>query len=222
MHKKHLPNFDTIAFAYDTLVSWVFGSSIKRAQFDTLSWIPEGATVLIIGGGTGWYLKELLVQKKPRKVVYLEASQQMLNLTSKKIKSILPRIPDTIVELRLGAEENIYPGEHFDIIVTHFFLDVFDQVRLKKIVHTLNSVLAWEGLWLIADFRLPEPKAGIDYLWKIMLVKIMLLFFRVVSHITAQKLPEFPELFNKIKMHSVYDNFFYRGLIFSSVYVRKK
>jgi tRNA (cmo5U34)-methyltransferase len=219
-HTSH--NFNSIAPVYDRLAAWVFGQSVKKAQLDTIPWISPGTTVLIMGGGTGWYLKELLAQKKLKKVVYIEASRKMLDLTGKKIAGILPRLTDTVVELRLGTEENIYAGEQFDIVVTHFFLDIFEPVRLKKIMCALNQVLSPQGLWLIADFRLPEQAAGPAYWWKKLLVNAMLLFFRIVSCITARELPGFPEIFAAFNRQAVYEKSFYSKLIVTSVYAGKK
>ena len=218
MLTKSLHNFNFIAPVYDQLASWVFGQSIKQAQLDTLTWIPLNATVLIIGGGTGWYLKALLEQHKVKKVVYIEASEKMLALTRKKIASLLPELTTSEIEFRLGTEDTLYPAEQFDIVVTHFFLDVFEPVQLKKIAYQLKNVLYPSGLWLIADFRLAEQNIGIRYLWKKLLVKSMLLFFRITSRITARQLPDFAALFTAMNMKLVNEHSYYKGLIVSAVY----
>lgn len=222
MSKRALHNFEPVAAVYDNLAAWVFGASIKQAQLHTLLWISTGTTVLIIGGGTGWYLKELLLQKKVKKVVYIEPSQKMLDLTRQKIKDILPQLPDTTVELRLGTEDTILPDERFDVIVTHFFLDIFAPTRLEKISVLLSHALNVQGLWLIADFRLPEKKASIDYWWKKILIHTMLLFFKIISRITARELPDFPALFAAMGMNPVFEHSLYKGLIVSSVYSKGK
>jgi ubiquinone/menaquinone biosynthesis C-methylase UbiE len=218
MLTKSLHSFNFIAPVYDQLAAWVFGQSIKQAQLDTLTWIPLNGSVLVIGGGTGWYLRALLEQHKIKKVVYIEASEKMLALTRKKIASLLPELTDMEIELRLGTEDTLHPTEQFDIVITHFFLDVFEPLQLNKIACQLKDVLRPEGLWLIADFRLPEQKIGIAYWWKKLLVKSMLFFFRVTSRITARQLPEFPELFAAMHMQLVNEHSYYNDLIVSSVY----
>jgi spermidine synthase len=200
----------------------VFGKCIKQAQIDTISYIPHGAAVLIIGGGTGWYLQELLTRKKLQKVVYIEASRKMLNLTHKSIQKILPELSGTTVELRLGTEDKIYPHEHFDVVVTHFFLDMFSQHLLQKISQVLHRSLKQNGLWLIADFRISATETGLHQWWKKELVKSMYLFFRAVCHISAKTLPDFGCLFADLGLQLAYESTFYKGLIFSAVYGNKK
>jgi SAM-dependent methyltransferase len=213
-------NFDNIAFVYDTLASWVFGQSIKQAQINSISFIPDGATVLVIGGGSGWYLREVLIKKKPKRVLYLEASQKMLALTKKTIGSIPPS-NSAVVELCLGTEESLDPGEKFDVVITHFFLDMYAPAPLEKVANKLYHSLNPQGLWLIADFRLLPQQTRWVKLWQRLLVKSMYLFFRRLCKISASSLPDFVRLFTALGMLPVYESSFYKGLIFSAAYARK-
>jgi spermidine synthase len=223
MNTKPVHDFDSIAFLYDTLAALVFGKSIRHAQLATIGYIPDGATVLIMGGGTGWYLKELLAQKKLHKVVYLEASKQMMDLTRKKLAGFLSEpTGSTTLELRLGTEEAIEAGENFDIVITHFFLDIFAPICLQKVMERLNKALKEDGLWLIADFRLVNQQTGIYHWWKKALIKSMYLFFRVVSHISAKDLPQLESSFSCLDMQLITKRSFYAGLIFSAIYKKKK
>jgi ubiquinone/menaquinone biosynthesis C-methylase UbiE len=217
-HSSH--NFDTIAFVYDSLASCIFGESIKQAQIDTIDFIPDHVNILIIGGGTGWYLKELLDRKKPKKLVYIEASQNMIYLTRKIIDGVF-LTDKSIVELRAGTEDTILPDEQFDIIITHFFLDIFAPYRLQRIIGKLNQALSPEGIWLIADFSLPQRETGRYYFWKKILVKSMYMFFRIVCRISAKALPDFNHVFSQLGMIEVYRKNFYYTLIHSCVYSRK-
>lgn len=221
MSKESLHNFDKVASLYDTMASWVFGQSIRQAQLDTISYIPEGASILIMGGGTRWYLKELLIRKKLQQVVYIEASRKMLSLTRQTIADISTD-SFTNVELRLGTEEDILPHEQFTVIVTHFFLDVFALDYLQQVITPLNQALSPTGLWILSDFRLPRQEMGIHYLWKKTIIKCMHIFFRLTCRISARELPDFNALFAQLGMKAVYEKSYYQALIFSSVYVRNK
>jgi ubiquinone/menaquinone biosynthesis C-methylase UbiE len=221
MPKTYSHNFDSVALWYDTLAAWIFGKAIRQAQLETIAWIPDGSAVLIIGGGTGWLLQELLARKKLQKVVYLEASGRMLDLTRKKLKGLSPALTAT-VELRHGTEQRLNPAEPFDVIVTHFFLDIFAPARLQQVTASLKKVLNPHGLWLITDFRLSGTQTGLRYWWKKVLVRSMYLFFRIFCRISGKTLPDFEHVFTELGMQPAHKKYFYRGLIFSAVYTRNR
>src|SRR5205085_10641978 len=47
-------------------------------------------------------------------------------------------------------------ADHYDLIVTHFFLDCFPADRVAKIVSSLSPAATDGAIWLLADFRIPE------------------------------------------------------------------
>jgi ubiquinone/menaquinone biosynthesis C-methylase UbiE len=53
-------NFDFIAPYYDFLSKLIFGKRLRIAQTSLLSKIPRHQRILLVGGGTGWILPELL------------------------------------------------------------------------------------------------------------------------------------------------------------------
>src|SRR5689334_3514018 len=52
-------NYNSVAFFYDSLNRIVFGNSTIRSQVWLLQQIPANASILVIGGGTGWILEKL-------------------------------------------------------------------------------------------------------------------------------------------------------------------
>ena len=80
--------FDLIAPYYDSLARLVFGDSIRHCQLEYLDKIPPGAQVLILGGGTGWLLGELMKINPSCRVWYLESSIKMLEMTKGKVRCI--------------------------------------------------------------------------------------------------------------------------------------
>ena len=59
-----LPNFDRIAFAYDALKYLVFGGSLHQAQTFLVPFIPTCSDILIIGGGTGQIILDIVETKE--------------------------------------------------------------------------------------------------------------------------------------------------------------
>ena len=72
-------SFDRIAPIYDKLSYLIFWGNIQRAQRFFLTSIPPQAPVLVIGGGSGDILIELLNYSTLRHITYVEASTAMLN-----------------------------------------------------------------------------------------------------------------------------------------------
>ena len=129
-------DFNFVASFYDQLARVIFGKAIQESQTWLLPFIPERATVLIIGGGTGWLLTEMLQHAKPASIVYLEASGKMLERSQKRYASG-HKNPNTVVELRLGTEADLKPEETFNVIFTPFLLDLFLVEKNAEKTHRL-------------------------------------------------------------------------------------
>ena len=84
MNSTGFNGFDRLAPIYDPLARMIYGKSIVQAQTSFLSIIPPFSKVLILGGGTGWLLTELLRGHPTCEVWYIESSANMLSMTIKK------------------------------------------------------------------------------------------------------------------------------------------
>lgn len=209
-------NFNFVAPFYDPLARLIFGSSIKNAQTWLLNFVPENARVLIIGGGTGWILEEMLQQKKASQILYLEASDKML-LQSRKRYANCPQKSATAVEFRLGTEQDLKPDETFDVVFTGFLLDLFLPENLQKLMQKLYAHLNPNGLWLVADFA-PQNATKI---WQKSLLKTMVLFFKLTASLQANQLPEIDKAFENFPLQQQQKKLFYHKLIFGAVYVKQ-
>jgi ubiquinone/menaquinone biosynthesis C-methylase UbiE len=169
--------FDAIASWYDALARCVFGSCIARSQTIFLERILPGSNVLVLGGGTGWWMKEFLNRCTDCKIVYIEASGKMLELARQSFEN------DKRIEFISGTEESIPRDTAFDVVITFFFLDVFSTEKLPAVVRRLRTALKPYGLWLVADFR------NSTY-WHEILLFIMYCFFRIVCKLDNQRLPD--------------------------------
>ncbi|GAB3497243.1 hypothetical protein GCM10027341_17320 [Spirosoma knui] len=173
-------NFDWIAPVYDALAFVVFGRRLQRAQTVYLNDIPSGLSVLIVGGGSGWLLEQLLVRCKPERVVYLELSGQMVARASRRM--LRKALPGT-VDFRVGDETALRPDERFDLILTPFLLDLFEESTLQtQLIPRLQESLAPSGRWVVTDFV--QPPAW----WQKVLLWSMIRFFRLTAGIETRKL----------------------------------
>lgn len=180
------PTFDRIAPVYDSLVFLVFGRRLQRAQVVFLNQIPADAQILIVGGGTGWLLQQVLTHCQPNRVVYLEASARMLARAS--IRVINHNVAGSVT-YRVGDETCLKPGESFDVILTPFVLDLFTENHLQSVlIPALSSRLEPGGIWMATDF-VPGVTG-----WRSMLLWAMIRFFRLTTGIGISQLANWQEL----------------------------
>lgn len=196
-------NFNRVAFVYDALVKLVFGNSMVRAQTFLLNKIKDDATVLIIGGGTGWILKAL---KAGCEVWYIDASSKMIEKARK--QDVLCK-----VHFITGTESDI-PHRTFDVIITNFYFDLFTTPKADAVIKKIKIVMKPDANWIVTDF--------IDEAWwqRIML-NVMYFFFRVTCNIESKKLPGWIESFDQNGFNMIESKTFYAGFIKTVLWKRK-
>ncbi|MCB2408299.1 class I SAM-dependent methyltransferase [Hymenobacter lucidus] len=204
--------FDRVAAFYDPLARLVFGNALRQAQQAALAGLPAGqGRVLIIGGGTGWVLGEVLARRPDARVLYLEASAVML---AKSRETLLQRSPTHAaqVEFRLGTEQALQPGESFDAIITFFFLDLFEPVRLRAILARLEQARRPAAPWLLADFRPTQT------LWQRVLLTLMYRFFSLTTGISGRNMPDLHRELAAFGLQVRQQQLFFRGMVEAAVF----
>src|SRR5690606_29926388 len=82
-----------------------------------------------------------------------------------------------------GTEDAIPREMSFDVVITHYFLDLFPDERLREVCRTLDASLKAGGTWLVCDFvDTGKP-------WHRFLLAVMYAFFRVTAGVVARRLP---------------------------------
>ncbi|QCR23244.1 trans-aconitate 2-methyltransferase [Pontibacter sp. SGAir0037] len=208
--------FDRTAFFYDRLAKLVFGSAQENAQLALLPFIPAGARVLIIGGGSGWLLEQVLNCCSATNILYIDASPAMLTLARKRYNRLATTTTGrAAVEFRTGTEVAVKPEEQFEAIITPFLLDLFPPQRLSGLMKRLQAALAPQGYWLFADFwpvQQPTPR------WQRLLLWSMYAFFGVLSGVKAKRLPDYQQHFQQLRLHETFSKSFYQQMIQAKVF----
>ncbi|MBC6988473.1 class I SAM-dependent methyltransferase [Hymenobacter sp. BT491] len=203
--------FDRVATFYDPLARLVFGRALQQAQRAALAGLPPGSpNVLIIGGGSGWVLTEVLRRRPTARVVYLEAAPAMLDKSRRLMQQTLPGLLGQ-VKFRLGTENALLPTEQFDALITFFLLDLFEPIRTRSLVHRLYEARNPSAPWLLADFYPPR------WWWQRLLLSTMYQFFRLTTGISGRQLPPFREEMARLGLHIQKQQFFYGGLVEAAV-----
>ncbi len=200
-------NFNFIAPYYDTLSKIVFGNVLLEASSSFLNKLPEQGSVLFIGCGSGEILPLLRTGEKQLMVDFVEMSERFISMAKLKLK------PEQSGFVRFihGDENKIDPDRKYSAVITFFIMDVYPQKEAEDFCRKIVSHLEPGGVWLFTDF---VPSGS---LYQKLLVKIMYLFFRIVSNIPAKKLPEYDLIFQQLNVRVELNQFYYNNMISAKV-----
>ena len=216
-----LPNlpdsgFHRVASFYDWLARLIYGDALEQAQEALLPHLPPQGRVLVIGGGSGWLLEQLLKTGRQLEILYIDAAPAMLQRAQQRyIGSQQPH--QCSIAFRLGTEQALQPQEQFDVVYTPFLLDLFPPRRLQQLMERLTDALTPNGIWLFADFwpqQQPPPR------WQKLLIWGMYAFFGTVSGVKARQLPDYAQHFKSLGFQELYSRSFYKGMVQAKVFVR--
>ncbi len=205
-------DFNWIAPVYDALSFMVFGHRLQWAQLVFLDRIPVGASVLIVGGGAGWLLEQVLTRCQPKRMVYLDASSQMVARASRRMihKALVGS-----VDFRVGNETALLPGEQFDVIITAFVLDLFTETTLQtSFIPQLLAVLKPTGLWFITDF------VQTNIWWQKALLWSMIRFFRLIAGLNVRALADWRQCLHKSELVLLERKSQVGGMVSTEVWIR--
>lgn len=211
-------SFQTIAPYYDILARLVFGNTIDAAQKAFLSLMPKGSSVLIIGGGSGRILNDLIQKMQPKHITYIEASSVMLRKAKKRFQQIEKNAKHQVnASFIYGTEEDIPLYSHYDVLMTFFLLDIYPTDEAKALADKLSNHLKPSGSWLFADFCIQGNTTYQQY-WQSILLKIMYKFFSFTSNLHNQSLPDYQRIFDELQYFPVQRKFFCKKFIISIIY----
>jgi ubiquinone/menaquinone biosynthesis C-methylase UbiE len=177
-----------------------------RAQTQYLKEIEENARVLILGGGTGWLLAELLSVNPSCSVVYIDASKKMIQKARHKVGLLTQK-----VSFIHGTEKDIPQGSSFDVIITHFYLDLFDPPTCRQVSGIIRKFCHRRSLWLACDF------INVTW-WHTAMLWVMYAFFRVTSKLRTKGMPDWRKSIRGAGFSEIRAEYFFRKFICSALY----
>ncbi len=177
-------NFDRVARVYRWLEYVVFGLALQRARVRWIDDLGQPRRGLIIGEGDGRFVSSLLQRWPGLQIDCVEASPRMIELAQRRLRSMgIDASSVKFIQKDIGDWE---PQGPYDLVVTHFLLDCFNENQLRRIVPRIAAVLSAGGIWLLADFVLPER--GIGRRCARFLIPLMYWFFRTFSGLQTNRL----------------------------------
>lgn len=200
-------NYNNAAWFYDRLAGLIFGRALINAQIYLLQFIPADARILIVGGGTGWVLEEIVkIYPAGLTITYVEVSANMVARSKKR------DIGKNRVLFINDAIENLCLTTDFDVVLTPFLFDNFNEETLNKVFSHMEKAIKPGALWLIADFQLSGKW------WQYFILKGMFLFFRILCNVEAKRLPDIEACYTKYNYFTADQKTFFNDFIISKVY----
>lgn len=197
--------YDRIAWLYDRLAKLIFGKSIIQSQTFFLNQLKTCNTVLVLGGGTGWWLDGLLDRFPHLQITFIDSSSEMIRQAKHKL------IPSAKVRFINGTIASLTGNDKFDGVVLHYFLDQFSEEQLPK---ELQQIVQWmnsKSIWLVSDF-VNQKK------WHSVFLQWMYLFFNLVTDLKTKRLPDWEKHLERAGLREIEKRSFYRQFIHAVVY----
>jgi ubiquinone/menaquinone biosynthesis C-methylase UbiE len=212
---RQITGFNFIAPFYEFLLRIIFGNVLRNMELRLINTIPNGKHILIIGEGNGEFLKKFLQQNQPVSITVVDLSDKMCKISQNKIESLnlVNLKPEYIIsDIREFRSEN-----NFDVLITNFFLDLFDSDDLKHVMSSCDSLLKSEGIWYITDFYDRSGTGLPSMIRKVIMIPIYT-FFRLLTGISGKKLPDFHMEISALDYQLVKDSFHSSGLFRCAAY----
>ncbi len=204
-------NFNLIAPVYDMLSSMVYGNNLIEAKKAFLDQIPEHGWVLLMGGGTGNILNQIFEKKPGIHIDFVDSSAGMIRLAKKHLKKEY----HNRINFICGDHHAIPTQKSYDVVTSFFVIDCFQQKEALEFAKAITDGLKEEGRWLFADFFYTE-----QWLQR-WLIAFMYRCFKIVSNISARRLPDYDALFESEHFKMISEKSFLSGLIRSRIYLRQ-
>ena len=144
-------NYDFVAPFYPLLERAAFGDRLTEARLASLRQVISAERVLLIGEGNGRFLAGCLKEKVGGSITVVDSSRKMLALLRTRIRGIAAR---TRVELHhADFRQWPSPSPRFDVIVTHFFLDLFRPDSQRQLIEKITGLAGAGTTWVNAEYR---------------------------------------------------------------------
>ena len=208
-------SFDRVAGIYRFLEYAAFGRSLETARFRYLDRLKACRDILIIGEGDGRVLQRILALAPGSSVRCIDSSAAMLARAEARLDpGVRRRVSFECADARTAAIRR----SEYDAVVTMFVLDCFSSDEVTRLVERMTAGLRPNGLWLFADFSIPER--GWCRLRARLWVTFLYAFFRWRTGLTVRELPPSDDILRAAGLSVAAATTLQRGLLRTAVYAR--
>ncbi|NQY68121.1 MAG: class I SAM-dependent methyltransferase [Flavobacteriales bacterium] len=205
--------FDYLAKNYNFFLKFTIGKAIHRSQTCFFKHIKNCQIILIVGGGTGKLLVEVLKNYPDVHVDYVDVSSRMIEQSRLRITKETPGRIDKVNFINTDILNHNGPNS-YDVILTPFILDCFNERDLALNIKHLWGSLKSNGIWLHSDFN-PHPKNIYSKIFSRIMISSLYLFFNTLCKLDVSLLPDFKKIYLNLNFKIDEEQLFLGGLISS-------
>ena len=189
-----------------------FGRALMRRRLAFLTDVADARRALGVGEGDGRFLVRLVEQNRTASIDYLDASARMLALARS-------RVPGALVAFHHGdARSAPLAPAAFDLVVTHFFLDCFDDIGMREVIARLAAAADTQARWLVSEFR--QPRGGWRGAWAGLWLTLLYRFFRISTGLRTSRLVDHRPLLEAQGFRLIREETAWLGLLASELWQR--
>jgi ubiquinone/menaquinone biosynthesis C-methylase UbiE len=166
----------------------------------------------VLGEGDGRFLVRLVEQSSRACIDYVDLSERMLELARMRVAN------DRVTYHHADARAIPLPRSEYDLVVTHFFLDCFDDSDAAELVKRVADAAQPHSRWLISEFR--QPEQGWQAAWAQLWLRTLYLFFRITTGLRTNRLADHRPLLARNGFHLIRQESARFGLVASELWSR--
>jgi ubiquinone/menaquinone biosynthesis C-methylase UbiE len=178
--------FDRLARFYRWMEYLSFGPYLQQCRCLRLEEMACCQRALVYGDGDGRFLVKMVRRVPEIRATAVDASRKMLLQLAQQLPS------QAQVQLVHGdALDYAAAGSldaPFDLIVSHFFLDCFNEVQIASLLGRVNAAAKKSALWVVSDFAVPQRMPG--RLVGSFIVRGLYIAFGLLTGLRARRLPD--------------------------------
>lgn len=219
------PNFDRLARVYRWMEYLSFGPMLERCRFWYIPACAASRYALILGDGDGRFTASLLGTNPELKADAVDGSAAMLAALKCLVGQTAKDFRAESGSLRLNTfkadiREFVPPGNAYDLVVTHFFLDCLAAEEIDGLIKRILPHLNSNAVWLVSEFAIPEHG------WRKMaakgLIRGLYFAFSVMTRLQVNQLPDYASIFARHNFQRAHQTRFLGGLLVAEIWQRRQ
>ena len=150
------PDFNPLAHIYQWMELASFGPCLQWCRCTFLNQVTDCRRALVVGDGDGRFTARLLHTNDDIHIDAVDASSAMLDELRRRAGDNAHRVRTWNMDARDWRLE----GPHYDLVVTHFFLDCMTTVEIEALAANISAAVTPSAKWLISEFAIPPGLYG--------------------------------------------------------------
>jgi hypothetical protein len=181
--QQSTPDFDALAPIYRWMEWASFGPCLWLCRCAFLPEMLSRQRALVIGDGDGRFTARLLQDNQAICVDAVDGSAAMLRALEERSKTHTARLQTECID----AREWNAGARHYDLIVTHFFLDCLTTDEVLSLAQQVRAAALPGALWVVSEFAIPQGRFG-RFIAR-PLIRVLYTAFRQMTGLRVDQLP---------------------------------